>query len=167
MSVPNFIQQLDRMKAIHEKKSQDYSTNNEAFSNFEQAAVIASWFNNPTAKVFATMIGIKLSRIANLLNKGGEPNNESLDDSFLDNDTYSVLFHCWYLQNFCQKQELPGGEYKGDKYQCRFCGVQFIGPPSILDNGVYKHYFCNVLHKEEYMNGNIQQNQLLGEMKSR
>jgi hypothetical protein len=97
MSVPNFIQILDRMKAIHEKKNQDYSVSSDAFSNFEQAAVIASWFNDPVAKVFATMIGIKLSRIANLLNKGGTPNNESLDDSFLDNETYALLFHCWYL----------------------------------------------------------------------
>lgn len=97
MPVPNFVEILDRMKDIHNRKNQDYSKNDSAFSNFEQAAVIASWVNDPVMKVFFTMIGIKLSRIANLMNKDTTPNFESLDDTFLDNETYSTLMHAYWL----------------------------------------------------------------------
>ena len=97
MPVPNFDQILKRIEEIHNRKNKDYSTNEDAFSNFEQAAVIASWVNDPVLKVFFTLIGVKLSRLANLVNKGGVPNNESLDDTLLDNDTYSILMHAYWL----------------------------------------------------------------------
>lgn len=96
MSIPAVLDILKRIESIHQKKNEDYSAISDAFSNFTQASVISSWFKDETAKVFATMIGIKISRIANLMNKGTAPNNESLDDSFLDLDTYCILFHAWF-----------------------------------------------------------------------
>ena len=59
--------------------------------------MLASWFDNPVDKVFATMLGIKLARMAELLN-GKIPNNESLSDSFLDHEVYSVIWHAWFLE---------------------------------------------------------------------
>lgn len=89
---------LKRIQEIHDRKSADYASESNAFSNFERAACIAEWFNDPVHKVFATMIGIKLARLAELLN-GKRPKNESIDDSFLDQDTYSILFHSYYLDH--------------------------------------------------------------------
>jgi hypothetical protein len=87
---------LSRIEAIHNRKNADYSQEGNPFSNFERAAILGSWFNDPVDKVFAILLGIKLARMAELSN-GKTPNNESLEDSFLDHDTYSVLWHAYYL----------------------------------------------------------------------
>ena len=96
MSSPIVKELLSRIQEIHDRKNADYASEANPFSNFERAAEIASWFNNPADKVFATMIGIKLARLAELLN-GKTPKNESIDDSFLDNETYAILWHAFYL----------------------------------------------------------------------
>ena len=87
---------LEDIKAIHDKKSADYATDANPYSNFERAATIASWFTDDIDKVFATMIGIKLARIAEL-SSGKEPKNESLNDSRLDLCTYNVLWYSYRL----------------------------------------------------------------------
>lgn len=89
--IPEFIELLDASKAIHLKKNQDYANDNNPFSNFERSAELISWFNNPTDKSFIALIGTKLARIAEL-SDGRTPNNESLDDSFLDLVTYCALW---------------------------------------------------------------------------
>lgn len=86
-----FMKLLDQMKAIHVKKSDDYAAK-DPYDNFERAAVIASWFDDPIDKVFATMIGIKLARLAVLKNAKREPNNESVADSHLDETVYSAIW---------------------------------------------------------------------------
>lgn len=86
-----------RMINIHEKKAHDYSKEGDRFSNFKRAAEIASWFNDPVDKVFATMIGIKLARLAELLN-GKTPKNESTDDTFLDCCTYMAIWYTWFAK---------------------------------------------------------------------
>lgn len=88
---------LKQIEEIHNRKSADYASVENPWSNFERASILASWFNDPVHKVFATMIGIKMARLAELLN-GKVPKNESIADSFLDNDTYSILFHAYYLE---------------------------------------------------------------------
>jgi len=88
---------LAEMQAIHNKKNKDYSQEGNPFSNFERAAMLASWFDDPVDKVFATLLGVKLARMAELLN-GKTPNNESLSDSFLDHEVYSVIWHAWFLE---------------------------------------------------------------------
>lgn len=92
--VPQILKEIQN---IHDRKNADYAQESNPWSNFERAAVIASWINNPLDKVFATLIGIKLARMAELLN-GKKPNNESLADSFLDMNTYGVLWHANYLE---------------------------------------------------------------------
>lgn len=75
-----------------ESKGKDYTAGDNQFENFERAALIASWFTRDEDKPFAILIGTKLARIAALRAKEGEPNHESLEDSFTDLTNYSALF---------------------------------------------------------------------------
>jgi hypothetical protein len=61
-----FHELLDRMREVHEKKSHDYATEDNPFSNFEYAAQIVKAFTQPIDQVFAGIIGIKLARISEL-----------------------------------------------------------------------------------------------------
>jgi len=91
--IKEFVDLLDQMKAIHEKKNQDYAERGHDFQNFERSAEISNWFAAPIDKVYITLITTKLARLATLLNNSGHtPNNESIDDSFLDLSTYTVLW---------------------------------------------------------------------------
>ena len=92
MPVPNFVELLDKMKAIHEKKNRDYSAEGNAFENFERSALVSNWFKNDIDKAFVVLITTKLARLATLLNSQAEPNNESIEDSFLDLTTYCALW---------------------------------------------------------------------------
>lgn len=97
LMIKEFVELMQNAIDIHKKKSEDYANVNvNEFENFERAAMIVSWFNSDIDKVFATMIGIKLARLATLLNKDGDPNNESIDDSFLDNTVYSGLWTSYH-----------------------------------------------------------------------
>lgn len=87
----DLLELLEKINIVHEKKADDYSSEG-FYANFEEAANLVKLFKDPTHQVFAALIGVKWSRIANLLNKGVEPNNESVADSFLDVTTYSALF---------------------------------------------------------------------------
>lgn len=89
---PRFDAQLERMAEIHNRKSHDYARDDNAFSNFEYAALVAQPFTDPVDRVFATMIGIKLARLAELTAAGKEPQNESLRDTFDDLATYAALW---------------------------------------------------------------------------
>ena len=90
--IPEVLDTLDRIKAIHQKKNEDYSADGKPFENFERSAEIASWFGKKEDIPFATLIGTKLARLATLLNSDKTPNNESIDDSFDDLATYSILW---------------------------------------------------------------------------
>lgn len=80
------------MREIHDKKSSDYAASSNSYENFERAAQVASWFKYDIDKVFAILITVKLARLATLLNSDREPNNESIDDSHLDETIYSALW---------------------------------------------------------------------------
>lgn len=95
--IKEVIERLDRIKKLHEKKNEDYAQK-EAFENFKRSAIIADWFEDPVDKAFAILIGTKLARIATLRNKKAAPNNESLQDSFDDLATYSILFGAYVEQ---------------------------------------------------------------------
>lgn len=92
---------LARIQAIHTRKNHDYAQDGNPFSNFERAAELASWFKHEHDKVFVTMLGIKLARLAELTSSGKTPNNESVDDTFLDFCTYGVL---WMAYNQTKKK---------------------------------------------------------------
>ena len=97
--VPQFKEVLQRMNQIHERKNTDYAVKGDPFENFDKSSVIGDWYDHPTHKVFAILIGTKLTRIATLLNSKNKPNHESIEDSFLDLCTYCVLWMCWYLDD--------------------------------------------------------------------
>jgi len=88
---PDFVVILDKMREIHDKKSQDYAKDDNVYSNFEFAALVSDIFTDPVDRVFATMIAIKLARLAEL-GKGKSPKNESVEDSHLDLATYCTIW---------------------------------------------------------------------------
>lgn len=83
---------LKEISAIHEKKAADYATSDDPYSNFKYAASLADKFTDPVDRVFATLIGVKLARLVELTQPGRVPNNESLDDTFLDMTNYSAIW---------------------------------------------------------------------------
>jgi hypothetical protein len=105
---PEFVELLKKCIDVHYKKNHDYASEDNPFSNFERASIIASWFNNPVDQVFASLIGIKLARAAELCN-GTTPSNESLDDTFMDQTNYSGLWGAWHIKVSAQSK-VPSNE---------------------------------------------------------
>jgi hypothetical protein len=93
--IPEFIELMHKSINVHIKKNKDYASAENPFSNFERSAEIASWFLYDSDKSFAVLVGTKLARIAELTD-GRLPNNESLDDSFLDLVTYCALWGAFH-----------------------------------------------------------------------
>jgi hypothetical protein len=89
--IPDVIHSLDTIKKIHKDKNDDYALDSNPYFNFDVQQYVMELFNDPRDKVFASLIGLKLARIANLLNQSGQPKNESIDDSFIDFATYILL----------------------------------------------------------------------------
>lgn len=92
---------------IQKSKSQDYTSNPliSRHENFNRSRIIISWFKKDRDKVYATLIGTKMARLASLLSSDRTPNNESIEDNFLDIINY---FSLWAED--CQKVE---GEKRG------------------------------------------------------
>jgi len=90
-----FADALRRMEETHDAKSHDYAKIENRYSNFEFAAAIADEFPDGPDRVFATMLGIKLARLAELLSQGKDPKHESVEDTFLDLSNYAVLWWTW------------------------------------------------------------------------
>ncbi len=88
---------LNRAKEIHLKKRADYTTkpDENPYENFARANEIVSWFPIQY-RSFASHIGTKLARLGSLLSTNRTPNNESLDDTFLDLVTYCALAYGYY-----------------------------------------------------------------------
>jgi|SRR6185436_10293659 len=109
MRNPTFEQCLAKMKEVHERKNSDYSNLKDPYSNFKYAAALAEPFTDPVDKVFAVLLGIKLARLAELRKPGRAPKNEPIEDTFLDNSNYSVIWWSYF-------NELQGvsGSRKGD-----------------------------------------------------
>lgn len=90
--IPVVIELLEKIKSIHEKKNEDYASSGKVFENFTRSAELASWFKSDEDKAFVVLIGTKLARLAVLLSSDKSPNNESIEDSFLDLSTYCILW---------------------------------------------------------------------------
>jgi hypothetical protein len=95
--VPFFVEALDKIKKIHEAKNNDYADSNNPFSNFDFTEQVMSIFKNERDKTFIWPIATKIARLSTLLNSGNRPQNESIEDSFLDIATYILLWRCDYL----------------------------------------------------------------------
>lgn len=96
----NYVEEiLNRSKEIHLKKRADYASDPTAnpFENFDRSNLIADWFPN-SYKSFAVLIGTKIARLGALLFTGKTPNNESIDDTFLDLITYVALFYAYWKE---------------------------------------------------------------------
>ena len=72
-------------------KRHDYTSSDDNHENFKRSAELASWFKSDQDKAYAVLIGTKLARLATLLDNK-EPNNESIEDTFLDLTNYCALF---------------------------------------------------------------------------
>jgi hypothetical protein len=119
---------LNRSRDIHLKKREDYATNPTAdpFENFDRSAEIARWFP-ATYSSFAVLIGTKLARLGSLLVTGKTPNNESIDDTFLDLITYCALFYAYWKSKQIIKSPHPCGfshDFNIDGI-CRDCGTPY------------------------------------------
>lgn len=95
--IDKFNTLLQKMKEIHDSKRKDYA-GEDPLENFTRASVLNSWFTNDTDKVYATLIGIKLARLANLLSNNQTPNNESIEDTFIDLANYVLIWGTWRIR---------------------------------------------------------------------
>lgn len=92
---PKFHRALQLMQEIHDKKSADYATTANRYSNFEEAAATAGV---TVDEVFGVLIGVKLARLRELLGSGKKPNNESIADTKLDLANYAALWFSYDLE---------------------------------------------------------------------
>lgn len=100
--IPDFIESLKRMEDIHIKKNEDYASNNNPFSNFDVSEYGLTLFKNPRDGAFAWPIFTKLARLAVLLNNNRIPNNESIEDSFIDIANYVLLWKADYVRRLAK-----------------------------------------------------------------
>lgn len=69
-------------------KMEDYSEDNDPFSNFRFAAQAAGV---TVEQVFLVLMGVKLARLKELLTTGKVPNNESVTDTLGDDANYDAI----------------------------------------------------------------------------
>jgi hypothetical protein len=84
------------MVATHQKKSHDYATVDNPYSNFETAATLAGV---DVDTVFRVLMGIKMARLRELLGPSTrEPNFESVQDTRKDLAVYAALYASYFLK---------------------------------------------------------------------
>lgn len=141
VSIPEVDTILDKIRDIHKKKNDDYAAQGKQFENFERSAEIMSWFDFHIDLAFVWPIATKLARLATLLNKKrkgeGGPNNESVDDSFLDLVTYCILWWACYKRN--DKPLVSDTSV----YKCNNCGTCFDYSPYTVAQ-LSKPTFCSL-----------------------
>ena len=114
-----------RMLETFLKKNADYAGDKDPYFNFEYAAAVAEPFTNPVDRVFATLLGVKLARLAVLKSSGAAPKNEPVADSHMDLSTYAAIWEAWGLDGAQPLHEHdifdPTGEADGGLAQCLVC----------------------------------------------
>lgn len=96
MDTTTFHELIQKCITTHNKKNHDYAKEDNPHSNFEIVAELVKHFKNPIDQVYVTLIGVKLARMSELLN-GKEPNNESIEDTYVDLTNYSALWGAHWL----------------------------------------------------------------------
>lgn len=86
-----FPEILKKCQKINLSKRHDYTSSTDNHENFKRSAELSSWFKNNQDKSYVVLIGTKLARLSSLLDNK-EPNNESIEDTFLDLVTYCALW---------------------------------------------------------------------------
>ncbi len=79
---------FNRCVELMRNKSNDYADGGDAFLNFKTAAQIAGISPEQT---LLTLLGMKISRLTQLIGKGKTAKNESVEDTMLDIINYVVL----------------------------------------------------------------------------
>jgi hypothetical protein len=92
---PKFETVITQMVAIHNRKSADYATDGNRYSNFEESAAYAGC---SVDTVFLVMIGVKLARLRELLSSGKTAQNESVQDSRMDLAVYAALWASYHTE---------------------------------------------------------------------
>src|SRR5687767_6213472 len=90
--VPEVLEALKLIEEIHKKKNNDYAMASNPMFNFDVSEYGLKLFPNPRDGAFAWPIFTKLARLSSLLNRTEAPNNESIEDSFIDIATYILLW---------------------------------------------------------------------------
>lgn len=85
----SFNDLVERVRVTHKTKRADYASPNNPYSNFEEAARYAGL---TVDEVFQSIIGIKLSRLHNLLASKQDPVNESVQDTKIDLAVYFLIW---------------------------------------------------------------------------
>lgn len=145
-----FLDLLEKAKAIHQKKNEDYAQQGSPHENFERMASIVQWFKNPQDQVYAGLIALKMARLATLLNKQyegkGAPNNEPIDDTFLDQFTYTGLWYGNYVDRY---KMLLSNEPMYSTYKlglvtavCYYCNKPILKDCIIDRNSRLMHHVC-------------------------
>lgn len=88
------IMQITKSKA-HDYAGVDVLSNFKSVSN--AAKELGIDVSNATGYALF-MVVLKLARLGNLISSGKTPNNESIDDSFLDGINYFKLAYCCYKE---------------------------------------------------------------------
>ena len=87
-----FYQLLEEMAILHNKKSQDYASDENPYANYHFAGVLSKLFDSPEDSGFLGRIAEKIYRIANIENNGKTVTNESLFDTEQDICVITVLW---------------------------------------------------------------------------
>jgi len=90
-----------RILEVTKSKRVDYASA-DVLSNFKavSAAAKALGVDVTNATGYSLfMVLLKIARLTNLLNEAKTPNNESIDDSFLDGINYFKLAYCTFKEN--------------------------------------------------------------------
>jgi len=89
----------NKIISVTSSKRHDYA-GADVLSNFkgvsEAAKALGIDVTNPTGYALF-MVLLKIARLANLINAGKTPKNESVEDSFLDGINYFKLAYCCFL----------------------------------------------------------------------
>ena len=95
----------DRCISILNRKSYDYSSKDNRYSNFEIAREWSEKYLTDNHEInivnpkmsFLILLGTKIARLTELLENGKTPNNESIEDSILDLMNYRLLLEGYIL----------------------------------------------------------------------
>ena len=94
--IPGVLETFEKLGRLHKTKNDDYSGDKGSFFNFDFAEFVSSHFTSARDKVYATMVGIKLARLAVVMARN-KVNHESTEDTFDDLILYCTIWKSDYM----------------------------------------------------------------------
>lgn len=89
----------EKIMQVTTSKRNDYASDFDVLSNFKGVAEAAKTLGidiTDSSQYALFMVILKIKRITNLINSKKTPNNESIEDSFLDGINYFKLAYCCF-----------------------------------------------------------------------